>query len=215
MAEDEDMSLILGRSFLATGRALIDVEMGELMLRFQNEQVVFNIFEAIKHRTENPQCYRVDVVEEIVEDNSREPQPTQPMERAIVNSIESYEHDEDLEVKECITQLKANKQELEPVKIEEILGENSMGEPTLSVEGEKNPELKELPSHLKYIFLSKDASKPAIISSTLTPLKEEKLMRVLRSNQGVYLAYCMHKIHMEAEYKPVVQHERRVRHCLA
>jgi len=54
MAEDEDMPLILGRPFLATGRALIDVEMGQLMLRFHNEQVVFNIFEAMKHRDENP-----------------------------------------------------------------------------------------------------------------------------------------------------------------
>jgi len=42
----------------------------------------------------------------------------------------------------------------------------------------KNPELKELPSHLKYVFLSKDASKPVIISNTLTPLEEKKLMRV-------------------------------------
>jgi hypothetical protein len=40
MAEDEDMPLILGRPFLATGRALIDVEMGQLMLRFHNKQVV-------------------------------------------------------------------------------------------------------------------------------------------------------------------------------
>jgi len=30
MVEDEDMPLILGRPFLATGRALIDVEMGQL-----------------------------------------------------------------------------------------------------------------------------------------------------------------------------------------
>lgn len=43
------LPLLLGRPFLATGRALIDVEMEELMLRFQNEQVMFNIFEAMKH----------------------------------------------------------------------------------------------------------------------------------------------------------------------
>jgi len=138
-----------------------------------------------------------------------------------VNSIENCEHDEDLEVKECIKQLVANKQELEPVKIEKILGENSMGAPTLSVKREKNPEFKELPSHLKYVFLSKDASKLAIINNTLIPLEEEKLMRVLRGNQGalglnisdlkgISPAYCMHKIHMEAEYKPVVQPQRRL-----
>ena len=91
----------------------------------------------------------------------------------------------------------------------------------MSVQEEKNPELKELPSHLKYVFLSKDASKPAIISSTLTLLEEEKLMRVLRGNEGalgwnisdlkgISLGYCMYKIHMKAEYKPVVQPQRRL-----
>jgi len=76
--------------------------------------------------------------------------------------------------------------------------------------------LKELPSHLKYVFLTKDASKPAIISNSLTPLEENNLMRVLRDNQGalgwsifdmkgISPDYCMHKIHMEAEYKLVVQ----------
>jgi len=79
--------------------------------------------------------------------------------------------------------------------------------------------LKELLSHLKYVFLSKDASKPVIISSFLSPLEEEKLMRVLRVNQGalwwqicdlkgISPAYCMHKIHLEVEFKPVVQPQR-------
>jgi len=138
MAEDEDMPLILGRPFLATGRALIDVEMGQLMLRFHNEQVVFNIFEAMKHRAENPKCYRIDVVDEIVKDNSREPQPTQPMEKTIVNSIESCDPDEDLEVKECIKQLEASKQEIQPVKIEELLVEKPKGAHTLSIEGKNS-----------------------------------------------------------------------------
>ena len=83
------------------------------------------------------------------------------MGKAIVNSIESSDHDEDLEVKECVKQLEANKQEVEPVKVEELLVATPKGAHTLSVEEEKNPELKELPSHLKYVFLSKDASKPA------------------------------------------------------
>ncbi|XP_057719660.1 uncharacterized protein LOC130934087 [Arachis stenosperma] len=35
--EDTDESIILGRSFLATGRALVDVERGELMLRLHED----------------------------------------------------------------------------------------------------------------------------------------------------------------------------------
>ncbi|KEH32972.1 hypothetical protein MTR_3g012210 [Medicago truncatula] len=212
--------LFLGRPFLATGLALIDVELGELMLRFQNEQVVFNIFEAMKHQIENPQHYRVVVVDEIVEDNSCEPQPTQPMEKTFVNSIDGCDKDEDLEVKEFVEQLEPSKQEVESLKIEDLLGEKTVGA-QLSKNGEKNPEFKELLSHLKYVFLSKDASKPEIISNTLTPLEEEKLMRVLRDKQGalgwtisdlkgISPAYCMHKIHLEVEYKLVVQPQRRL-----
>ncbi|MCI52651.1 hypothetical protein A2U01_0073897, partial [Trifolium medium] len=70
MEEDREVEpLLLRRPFLATGRALIDVEMGELMLRTDGEQIMFNVFEAMKrHDEEEPQCYRVDVVQEVVED---------------------------------------------------------------------------------------------------------------------------------------------------
>ncbi|MCI62462.1 hypothetical protein A2U01_0083719, partial [Trifolium medium] len=57
--------LILGRPFLATGRALIDVERGELMLRTDGEQILFNVFEAMTRydEEEKPRCYRVDIKE--------------------------------------------------------------------------------------------------------------------------------------------------------
>jgi len=123
------------------------------MLRFHNEQVVFNIFEAMKHRAENSKCYRIDVVEEIVEDNSREPQPTQPMEKTIVNSIERYDHDEDLDVKECIKQLEASKQEIKPVKIKGLHGDKTKGTKTLSVEGEKKSRIERTSFSLKVCLL--------------------------------------------------------------
>jgi len=224
MEEDEELPLLLGRPFLATGRALIDVEMGELMLRFQDEQVVFNIFEAMKHRSENPQCYRVDVVDHIVEETNIKESPSPTLERVIVNSIESTAEDMSEEVEQCVQQLAASKQELLYTRFESLLPQQEEGAAKdEKAEGNlaKGPELKELPSHLKYVFLSKDTSKPVIISSTLTPLEEEKLMRVLRDNQdalgwhisdlkGISPAYCMHKIHLDAEFKPVVQPQRRL-----
>ncbi|KAK2410681.1 hypothetical protein QL285_046032 [Trifolium repens] len=76
MNEDAEIPLLLGRPFLATGRALIDVELGELMLRFQDEQVIFNVFECMRHQNKNPQCYRVDVVEEVVEETAQKEAPT-------------------------------------------------------------------------------------------------------------------------------------------
>ena len=43
MEEDQEVPLILGRPFLATRRAFIDVQKGELTLRVNKEEVIFNI----------------------------------------------------------------------------------------------------------------------------------------------------------------------------
>ncbi|XP_027368236.1 uncharacterized protein LOC113874210 [Abrus precatorius] len=59
---DANIPLILGRPFLATGRALIDVQKGELMLKVQDEKVIFNVFEALKHPNDDVTCMRVSVV---------------------------------------------------------------------------------------------------------------------------------------------------------
>jgi hypothetical protein len=92
----------------------------------------------------------------------------------------------------------------------------------VSIEDKPKPlELKELPGHLKYVFLGEGETKPAIISNALTPENEEKLIAVLKRNKeaigwsiddlkGISPAYCMHKIKMEEEYKPVVQPQRRL-----
>ena len=60
------MLITLGRPFLAPGRALIDVQKGELRLRFQDEEVTFNTFNAMKHPKESECCVRVDIVEAIM-----------------------------------------------------------------------------------------------------------------------------------------------------
>ncbi|XP_022842009.1 uncharacterized protein LOC111365706 [Olea europaea var. sylvestris] len=53
MEEDKDISLILGRPFLATGRAIVDVQKGQLILRLGEEQISFNVFKAMKFSTES------------------------------------------------------------------------------------------------------------------------------------------------------------------
>jgi len=131
----------------------------------------------------------------------------------MVNSIECSDKDMNDEVDECVQQLKASRAESANRKFEVLEAK--------VVEKSVVPKLKELPSHLKYVFLIEDATKPAIISSTLSTLEEEKLMRVLKDNKealgwnisdlkGISPAYCMHKIYLEVDYKPVVQPQRRL-----
>ena len=49
MEEDTQVPLLLGRPFLATGAALIDIQKGELTLRVGNEAVYFNINRSLEH----------------------------------------------------------------------------------------------------------------------------------------------------------------------
>ena len=66
MEEDREIPIILGRSFLATGRALIDVKKGELRMRVQDKEVRFSVFQAVRHPAESDSYYRIKNIEAIV-----------------------------------------------------------------------------------------------------------------------------------------------------
>ncbi|XP_016727995.1 uncharacterized protein [Gossypium hirsutum] len=63
---DHDVPIILGRPFLATGRTLIDVHKDELTMRVNDQQVTFNVFDALKCTDENEECHIIDFIEIIV-----------------------------------------------------------------------------------------------------------------------------------------------------
>ena len=70
MEEDKEIPIILGRPFLATERAMIDVQRGELKLRVQEDEVKFNVFELVRHPAESDTCFIVETVEAIVSNQS-------------------------------------------------------------------------------------------------------------------------------------------------
>ena len=49
MEEDKEIPIILGRPFLATGKAMIDVQMRELKLRVQDNEVRLSVFNVVRH----------------------------------------------------------------------------------------------------------------------------------------------------------------------
>ncbi|GJS92635.1 reverse transcriptase domain-containing protein [Tanacetum coccineum] len=82
-------------------------------------------------------------------------------------------------------------------------------------------ELKDLPSHLEYAFLEGDDKLPVIIAKNLKDEDKTALIKVLKSHKhaiawkisdikGIDPQFCTHKILMEENAKPVVQHQRRV-----
>ena len=70
MEEDKEITIILGRPFLAIGRAMIDVQRGELKLRVQEDEVKFNVFEAVRHPANSDTYFMVEIVEAIVSHRS-------------------------------------------------------------------------------------------------------------------------------------------------
>ena len=81
--------------------------------------------------------------------------------------------------------------------------------------------MKQLPDHLRYAFFWGQSEFLVIISASLSPLEEEKLIEVLRKHKsalawsiadikGISPSICMHKKLMEESYKPSIEHQRRL-----
>ncbi|GKD24296.1 reverse transcriptase domain-containing protein [Tanacetum coccineum] len=82
-------------------------------------------------------------------------------------------------------------------------------------------ELKELPPYLEYAFLEGTDKLPVIIAKDLKDEDNTALLKVLKSHKraiawkmsdikGIDPKFCTHKILMEDNVKPMVQHQRRV-----
>nr|GEU35090.1 reverse transcriptase domain-containing protein [Tanacetum cinerariifolium] len=81
--------------------------------------------------------------------------------------------------------------------------------------------LKDPPPHLEYAFLEGDKKLPVIIAKDLSMEEKTALITVLKSHKrviawklfdikGIDLEFCTHKILMEENFEPIVQHQRRV-----
>ena len=54
MEEDDKVPIILGKPFLATRKAQINFQEGEVKLRVRGDEVMFHVFQAMKHPDEDP-----------------------------------------------------------------------------------------------------------------------------------------------------------------
>ena len=218
MEEDTQVPLLLGRPFLATGAALIDVQKGELTLRVGDEAVHFNL---------NKSLEQPDVDVEIC--------------MAVENSSPiSVELNFDCNLHHSIHEIEMNFQYLERIDYELLPSSWQNKEAALSL-SENNQEhvcskeqkateqetsaegliLKELLSHLKYAFLEPEKGKPVIISAALTEMEEQKLLQILRKYKetiawsvedlkGISPSICMHKILLNDDAKTSIEHQRRL-----
>ena len=77
--------------------------------------------------------------------------------------------------KKCLHDLKSSKEIIGQSKKEELIANKKEEKSKLG--------MKFLPSTLKYVFLEGEDEKPVIISSALTKVEQEKLVRVLKASK--------------------------------
>nr|GEV29004.1 reverse transcriptase domain-containing protein [Tanacetum cinerariifolium] len=187
---DPRVPLILRRSFLRIGHALIDVYGDEITFRVNNESITFNLNQTMRYSSTYDDNYvnRVDVIDIACEDFMQDvldfqyiPKSSSP---TLVYDSLIFENDVS---KEPI--VKSSSPTLTP------FGENPFQLPLMdlkvaeeskaksSVEEPPELELKDLPSHLEYAFLEDSNKLPVIIAKDLKDVKKEAVINVLNSHK--------------------------------
>nr|GFB39403.1 DNA-directed DNA polymerase [Tanacetum cinerariifolium] len=200
--------LILGRSFLRTGRALIDVYGEEITLLFNDEFVTFNLNQTMRYSSTYDDNYvnRVYVIDIACEE--------------FVQDVLDFQYNSKSSNPTLVSNPSFSKETKSEFSKEPIVKSSS---PILTPFGEKPPELelKELPSYLEYDFLEETDKLLVIIAKDLKDVEKEALIKVLKSHKPVIAwkisdikgtdpRFCTHKILMEKDYKAAVKSQRRV-----
>ncbi|GJV37189.1 reverse transcriptase domain-containing protein [Tanacetum coccineum] len=267
---DPRVPLILGRCFLKTSRALIDVYEGELTLRVDNEAITYNLDQTLRYSVNynDMTANRIDVVELACEEYSQEVlgfsdviasgNPTPGYDPIVSNSSPTLtpfgdsdfllleEADAFLALADDPTSPEVDESYYDPegdILILEALLNNDPSPPPnqgnylpeirkelkiceaktakSSIDEPPEVELKDLPPHLEYAFLEDNNKLPVIIAKDLSVDEKTALIKVLKSRKqaiawklfdikGINPKFCSHKILMEEDYEPAVQHQRRV-----
>ncbi|GKF60551.1 hypothetical protein Tco_0177337 [Tanacetum coccineum] len=165
MPEDSRVPIILGRPFLATAQAMIDVFNKKITLRVGDDKVIFDVDQSIKRpTTEDDECYGIDYLDNTINEEAQElltnEEPGSFLPRGLEKSINQL----DLE---CLTQ--------GTTKHDDVKSEHLYSTSANEI-NEKKPELKNLPQHLEYAYLHGDKSFPIIISSELSEEEKNSLL---------------------------------------
>ncbi|GKD44954.1 reverse transcriptase domain-containing protein [Tanacetum coccineum] len=255
---DPRVPLILGRPFLRTGHALIDVYGEEITLRVDVEAVTFNVAQTSKYSyNDTTSINQIDVIDVACEEYTQEvlgfseisqsgsPTPaSNPIVALSSPSLTPFKGGDFIleEIEACLESKSippgiGNTEfnlEGDILLIEKLLNDDPSSpiplkelnlEELKSVKSSTDEppelELKDLPSHLEYAFLEGIDKLPVIISKNLNDDEKDRLLQVLKSHKhaiawklsdikGIDPQFCTHKILMEDDFKPAVQHQRMV-----
>ncbi|CAL8998313.1 unnamed protein product [Prunus brigantina] len=221
-AHSTPLPILLGRPFMKTARTKIDVFKGTLTMEFDGDIIDFNISEAIRYPIDDHSCFSIDAFDSLAQEYL-ESLDRDALETTIVQGIELITNGAEPNHEE-ICEMMATLESLPkyvgkpPIPIPIPVSANKL---LPSVIQAPTLELKPLPNHLKYVFLGDKETLPVIVSSSLTAVEEEKLVRVLQKYKtaigwtladikGISPTTCMHRILLEEGAKPTREAQRRL-----
>ncbi|GKB06751.1 hypothetical protein Tco_0834984 [Tanacetum coccineum] len=255
---DPRVPLILGRPFLRTARALIDVYGEELTLRVDDEAITFKVGQTSRYSYNDAvSINRIDVIDVACEEYAQEvlgfldsstsgnPTPSlDPIPFTSSPSLTPFEEGDFIleEIEACLTNdsipSRIDDDDFDPegdlLLLEKLLNDDPSSLLPLkelhveelkivksSIDDPPELELKDLPSHLEYAFLEGTDKLPVIIAKNLKEDEKVRLLKVLKSHKRVIAwkifdikvidpQFCTHKILIEDDSKPTIQHQRRV-----
>nr|GFB36993.1 reverse transcriptase domain-containing protein [Tanacetum cinerariifolium] len=214
---DPRVPLILGRSFLRTGRALIDVYREEITLMVNDESITFNLNQTMRYSStyDDTSVNRVDVIDvtceefmqdvPIVKSSSLTLTPFGESD-FILEEIKDFLNDDSIPDE-------IDDSDFDPEGdirlIEKLLNVDPCSLPLMDLKLAEN-QRRNLPSKNLLIIIAKN----------LKVDEREALLNVLKSHKraitwkisdikGIDPRFCTHKILMEDDYKPAVQSQRR------
>nr|GEV48915.1 reverse transcriptase domain-containing protein [Tanacetum cinerariifolium] len=219
--------------FIKTGRALIDVFEGELTLRVGKEAITFNLDQTSRYSSNynDMTANQIDVIDMDCEEYSQEVlgfsdviasgNPTSYYDPIVsTTSLTLTPFGEKAFLNDDPSLPPPNQGNYLPqvrkeLKICEAKTDKS------SIDEPPEVKLKDLPPHLKYAFLEADDKLPVIIAKDLSNEEKTALIMVLKSHKraiawklsdikGIDPEFYTHKILMEDDFEPAVQHQRRV-----
>ncbi|GKD21144.1 reverse transcriptase domain-containing protein [Tanacetum coccineum] len=220
MEEDSKVPLILGKPFLHTADAVIQVKQKQLNIGVGTERMIFHIDYAMKHSYSNDDtCFSIDVIDEILEEDF---DALFDEGSEILHSIEGTILEEKLFAEfDKFMEMTADENsefefDTEEPPFEKITFNTDY---KIKTSFEKTPtdlELKPLPDNLEYVFLEEPYFLPVIISSQLSEENKNKLISVLKRHKQAFAwktlyipricpSFCKHKIQLLEDKKLVVQ----------
>jgi len=210
-SNEEHESKIFGKPFLKLVNAILDVGKGIVTFDLDGEKHTFKFHS--KPSRASPLSLDNEGVESIrFIDSFRD-----PLQRALEDG--DAQDDQDGELVETMEELKSQHGNLEEEKFEDI------GELDQEEDCAPDVEMKPLPKGLKYEFLGDGKTFPVIVSDELSTEEMEKLLNLLKKHKKVIgcsindlkvisTAFCTHRIQLEEQYNPVVEHQRRLSHSM-